>query len=207
MTRNRPRRPSKSLCSRPARGSSSTTRGSPCSRSKSCRLCSETVRVHPPVLSSAPPTEAHHPAVELEILLKDRQEEIIVLRGEVGGLSSRVLDTEEQNKALREENALAFTKIHKKLESSATSDGYAPALGPASPPEDDGCSTFLLSLCNNSRHAKNRHHLLSDAEWAACSPGAPRPRPQAPEGNALTQRGHGQPHARPREHDERRGRR
>lgn len=57
------------------------------------------------------------------MLLKDRQEEIIVLRSEVGGLSARVLDTEEQNKALREENALAFTKIHKKLESSATSEG------------------------------------------------------------------------------------
>ena len=46
-----------------------------------------------------------------------------MLRSEVGGLSTRVVDTEEQNKALREENALAFTKVTKKLESSATSEG------------------------------------------------------------------------------------
>eukprot|EP00284_Hemiselmis_tepida_P006588 CAMPEP_0174931424 /NCGR_PEP_ID=MMETSP1355-20121228/33541_1 /TAXON_ID=464990 /ORGANISM="Hemiselmis tepida, Strain CCMP443" /LENGTH=299 /DNA_ID=CAMNT_0016177773 /DNA_START=99 /DNA_END=995 /DNA_ORIENTATION=+ len=61
--------------------------------------------------------------VELESLLRDRQEEIIVLRGEVGQLTARVVETEEQSRALREENALAFTKIHKKLESSATSEG------------------------------------------------------------------------------------
>jgi hypothetical protein len=37
----------------------------------------------------------------------------------------RVTESENQNQALREENTLAFTKIYKKLESSATSDGYA----------------------------------------------------------------------------------
>jgi len=61
--------------------------------------------------------------VELERMLQDRADEILVLRGEVSTLTTRVTETEEQNKALREENALAFTKIHKKLESSATSEG------------------------------------------------------------------------------------
>lgn len=59
----------------------------------------------------------------LERTLQQREEEIRVLRGECKQLSLQAVEVEEQNQALREENALAFTKIYKKLESSATSEG------------------------------------------------------------------------------------
>eukprot|EP00288_Rhodomonas_lens_P003638 CAMPEP_0177735388 /NCGR_PEP_ID=MMETSP0484_2-20121128/24746_1 /TAXON_ID=354590 /ORGANISM="Rhodomonas lens, Strain RHODO" /LENGTH=256 /DNA_ID=CAMNT_0019248941 /DNA_START=136 /DNA_END=904 /DNA_ORIENTATION=- len=38
-------------------------------------------------------------------------------------LAAQTVEVEEQNQALREENALAFTKIYKKLESASTSEG------------------------------------------------------------------------------------
>jgi len=59
----------------------------------------------------------------LERTLQQREEEIRVLRGEVKRMVQQAVEVEEQNQALREENALAFTKIYKKLESSATSEG------------------------------------------------------------------------------------
>lgn len=59
----------------------------------------------------------------LERTLLQREEEIRVLRGECKQLAQQAVEVEEQNQALREENALAFTKIYKKLESSATSEG------------------------------------------------------------------------------------
>jgi chromosome segregation ATPase len=59
----------------------------------------------------------------LEHTLQQREEEIRVLRGECKQLAQQAVEVEEQNQALREENALAFTKIYKKLESSATSEG------------------------------------------------------------------------------------
>jgi lipopolysaccharide biosynthesis regulator YciM len=59
----------------------------------------------------------------LERTLQQREEEIRVLRGEVKQMVQQAVEVEEQNHALREENALAFTKIYKKLESSATSEG------------------------------------------------------------------------------------
>ena len=55
--------------------------------------------------------------------LLQREEEIRILRGECKQLAQQAVEVEEQNQALREENALAFTKIYKKLESSATSEG------------------------------------------------------------------------------------
>jgi hypothetical protein len=59
----------------------------------------------------------------LERTLQQREEEIRVLRGECKQLAQQAVEVEEQNQALREENALAFTKIYKKLESSSTSEG------------------------------------------------------------------------------------
>ena len=59
----------------------------------------------------------------IERTLQQREEEIRVLRGECKQLALQGVEVEEQNQALREENALAFTKIYKKLESSATSEG------------------------------------------------------------------------------------
>ncbi len=52
-----------------------------------------------------------------------REEEIATLRGECKSISAKMIDVEEQNQGLREENALAFTKVYKKLESSSTPEG------------------------------------------------------------------------------------
>jgi septal ring factor EnvC (AmiA/AmiB activator) len=59
----------------------------------------------------------------VEKALQKREEEIATLRGECKGISLKMIDVEEQNQGLREENALAFTKVYKKLESSSTPDG------------------------------------------------------------------------------------
>ena len=60
---------------------------------------------------------------ELMSTLEQRDEDIKVLRNEVKEMSDQVVELGEQNNALREENALAFTKIFKKMESSSTSEG------------------------------------------------------------------------------------
>ncbi len=59
----------------------------------------------------------------LERILQEREEEIRALRSECKQLAAQNVEVEEQNQALREENALAFTKIYKKLESASTSEG------------------------------------------------------------------------------------
>jgi predicted ribosome quality control (RQC) complex YloA/Tae2 family protein len=59
----------------------------------------------------------------LEKSLHMREEEIANLRGECKNISMKMIDVEEQNQGLREENALAFTKVYKKLESSSTPEG------------------------------------------------------------------------------------
>ncbi len=59
----------------------------------------------------------------MEKAIKDREEEIAVLRSEIRGISGKMAEMDEQNQGLREENALAFTKVYKKFESSATPEG------------------------------------------------------------------------------------
>ena len=59
----------------------------------------------------------------VEKALQMREEEIATLRGECKSISVKMIDVEEQNQGLREENALAFTKVYKKLESSSTPEG------------------------------------------------------------------------------------
>ena len=60
---------------------------------------------------------------EVMTTLGAREEDIKVLRHEVKEMSEVAADLGEQNNALREENALAFAKIFKKMESTATSEG------------------------------------------------------------------------------------
>ena len=59
----------------------------------------------------------------MEKALQMREEEIANLRGECKSITVKMIDVEEQNQGLREENALAFTKVYKKLESSSTPEG------------------------------------------------------------------------------------
>lgn len=59
----------------------------------------------------------------MEKAIKAREEEIASLRSEILGISGKMTELEEQNLGLREENALAFTKVFKKFESSATPEG------------------------------------------------------------------------------------
>jgi hypothetical protein len=61
--------------------------------------------------------------IVIEKTLQLREEEIANLRGECKGISLKIIGVEEQNQGIREENALAFTKVYKKLESSSTPDG------------------------------------------------------------------------------------